>query len=345
MQTVMDAGIRMILFLQSLGSWLAEPMKSISLLGNEEFYLLVAPIFYWCIDARLGLRLGIILMFSAGINNVLKLVFHSPRPYWVDPQVSAWRAEPSFGLPSAHSQNAVAVWGLLAIYYGRSAAWALAIALIFLIGLSRMVLGVHFPTDVVTGWLVGGLVLWAFLKLEEPVKIWLLRHTPGAQILAALGTSLALILLGGLAQLSLRGWTVPGEWIQNAMAATGIAHSMTPLALSGLVSDAGALFGLAAGAILASLYGGFDAGGPLLKRVLRFLIGVAGVLLIWRGLGAVLPRGENLTALILRYLRYVLIGGWISGIAPMLFTRASLADKTAGRKGAEVRQGELQVSR
>ncbi len=332
MQTVLDAGVRLILFLQGLGSWLAGPMKVFTLLGNEEFYLLVAPILYWCIDAGVGLRLGLLLMFSDGFNNIFKLLLHSPRPYWINAQVRALGVETSFGLPSGHSQNAAAVWGMLATTLRRRAAWAAVIALIFLIGLSRLILGVHFPSDVLAGWLVGGLVLWAFLKLELPVKSWLARHSPGVQTLAALGASLALILLGVLARLNLSAWMLPAEWVQNARAATGVAEPINPLALSSLVSDSGALFGLAGGAILVTLYGGFDAGGALWKRALRFLIGVAGVLIAWRGLGAVLPRGEILLALVLRYLRYALTSAWVTGLAPLLFTNIGLAEKTTGRR-------------
>ncbi len=328
MEIVFEAGIRLILFLQSLGNWLIVPMKLFTQLGNEEFYLLVAPFLYWCIDAGLGLRLSLFVMFSYGLNNIFKVLIHNPRPYWVNTQVQAIQVEPSFGIPSAHAQNAVVVWGMLARTLKNGAAWAVASVLIFLIGLSRLVLGVHFPSDVLAGWLIGALLLWVFLKLENPVLSWLRRLSPGKQVLAALSVSLALILLSVLARLSLGAWTLPAEWVQNASTATGIAEPINPLALSYLVADAGAFFGLAAGAVLVSLYGGFDTDGPLWKRAARFLIGVVGVLIVWRGLGAVLPQGENLLALVFRYLRYALVGVWVTGLAPILFTRARLAEKS-----------------
>lgn len=335
MQTIFEAGIRLILLLQSLGDWLTGPMKFFTALGNEEFYLLIAPILFWCIDARLGLRMGLLLMISGGLNDVLKVLTHQPRPYWIDTRVRALSSETSLGIPSGHSQNAAAVWGILAARLKGWGAWAAGIGVIFLIGLSRVYLGVHFPSDVLAGWLIGALILLAFLRLEAPIQSWLASLSLSGKLLAALAGSMGLILLGILARLSLGSWTVPVEWVQNASAATGLPDPIHPLASSGMVANAGVLLGLSAGAILVSLEGGFDTGGPIWKRALRFLIGLAGVLIVWRGLGAILPTGEDPLALAFRYLRYTLIGVWVTGLAPLLFLRMKLADKLRIDRGSE----------
>lgn len=57
----------------------------------------------------------------------------------------------------------------------------------------------------------------------------------------------------------------------------------------------------------------------------RFLVGVAGVLILWKGLGSLLPEGETLVAFGFRYVRYALIGIWITGLAPATFVRLSLS--------------------
>jgi hypothetical protein len=67
--------------------------------------------------------------------------------------------------------------------------------------------------------------------------------------------------------------------------------------------------------------------GPWRKRLSRYLIGVVGVLILWRGLGLVfdlLAPDETLPAHLLRYLRYSLVGLWISALAPLLFIRLGL---------------------
>lgn len=73
----------LILMLQSLGEGFILLMQMFSLLGDEYFFLLILPITYWSIDDRLGLHIGLILMLSASLNLILKVAFHTPRPFWV----------------------------------------------------------------------------------------------------------------------------------------------------------------------------------------------------------------------------------------------------------------------
>lgn len=323
-ENILDIGITIVLFFQNLGDWLSSPTQFFTFLGSEEFYLFVAPAIYWCMDASIGLKVGLFVMLSASLNDALKVTFHGPRPYWYDLGVRALSFESSFGLPSGHAQNAVVVWGTFAAALNRGWVWTGSIIVIFLIGLSRLYLGVHFPSDVVVGWLTGALILWVILKLETPVMNWLNQNNPGKQIIIALTVSLILILVGLVSRSSLDDWTIPSSWVQNAAAPE--AAPIDPLSRSRLVSSAGAFFGLAAGAIVLENRGGFNVRGVWWKRVVRFLVGLAGVILIWSGLGAILPRGEYLSALSLRYLRYILIGFWVTGLAPALFIHSKLAE-------------------
>jgi hypothetical protein len=52
-----------------------------------------------------------------------------------------------------------------------------------------------------------------------------------------------------------------------------------------------------------------------------------GVIALWYGLGAVLPRGEEWLPLLLRFLRYSLVGLWVTGAAPWVFVRLNLAGR------------------
>jgi membrane-associated phospholipid phosphatase len=326
MEGINNFGVDLILFLQGIGSWLDIPMLFFSYLGNEEFFLLIMPAFYWCVSSAVGIRLGLLLLFSATLNSIFKLILHGPRPYWFSQQVQAKLTETSFGAPSGHSQNSAAVWGGLAASYKRSWLWVVAVVVIICSGISRLYVGVHFPQDVLSGWFFGLLILLAILYLEERVKAWWQGCDFNAKLLVAFLSSLVLIGLGVLARASLGDWTIPALWLENAAAAAPDAEPIDPLSLAGIVANSGALFGLITGVALLPNFGGFDAGGAYWKRAIRFIIGVIGVLLIWRGLGLLLPGGENLLGFTFRYLRYALVGIWISGIAPLLFTRTGLAD-------------------
>lgn len=113
-------------------------------------------------------------MTSNLFNYAAKLIFASPRPYWLSSHVRAlWLNETSFGIPSGHAQIAASVWGMVAVYYKRFWVWAVALTVIFLIGVSRVFLGAHFPHDVVFGWLLGAAILSAFAYLGQSVGAWL----------------------------------------------------------------------------------------------------------------------------------------------------------------------------
>lgn len=161
-----------VIAFQALGDWLVSPMRFFSYLGTEEFFLLVMPVLYWSIDASLGIRVGVIMLLSTGLNFILKLPFTGPRPYWLSADVNPLWAESSFGLPSGHAQHAVAVWGSIAAYLRHRWAWATALFLMLMIGLSRVYLGAHFIQDVFAGWLIGALLLWLFLRWSHPVARW-----------------------------------------------------------------------------------------------------------------------------------------------------------------------------
>jgi hypothetical protein len=273
----------------------------------------------------LGIRVGVILLFTGGLNDVLKLAMHGPRPYWYSTLVKALSTETSFGVPSGHAQSAAGIWGTLAARIKRPWAWPVAIILILMIGLSRIYLAVHFPHDVFLGWLIGALVLWVFLRWWDVLSAWAKQKSLAKQIGIAFGLSLILLAGGSVAFLSLQSWDMPRMWIENALSATG--ELPTPITLNGTLTAAGTLFGLAAGWAWIKSQGGFDAGGEAWKRAARLLLGVAGVLVFYLGLKAIFPAEESLISYFLRYLRYALVGAWISAGAPYLFLRLKLAQK------------------
>ena len=316
MDTLIENGIDWIIAIQSLGSWLELPMEFFTFLGQENFFFLVLPFIYWSVDAGLGLRVAFILATSNYLNSIIKLIFASPRPYWVSAHVEPLSLESSFGTPSGHAQNAAAVWGIMAAGVNRRWAWIAALALAFVIGVSRLYLGMHFVHDVLLGWLIGLAILVAFLRLWDPVAAWLTTKTLAQQILMAFGVSLLMIIVSVLVRLPLNAYVFPATWTDNALRAGPLPD---PVSIEGIFTSAGSLFGLAAGAAWIASRGGYQTAGSLKKRALRYVIGLAGILILWFGLGEVFPRGETAIPLLLRYIRYSLVGAWITGLAPWLF--------------------------
>jgi membrane-associated phospholipid phosphatase len=318
-------GIPVIVGLQHLGDWLTVPMKVFSFLGTEEFYLLVMPGILWCLDAAMGVRLGLLLLCSASLNAVAKLIFGWPRPYWVSDQVRALSTEGSYGLPSGHSQDALSVWGGLATGLRRRV-WTIGLgALILLISISRLYLGVHFPIDVLAGWLVAGALLAGFVALEAPFVRWLRRLRLGLRLLVPVAASSVIVVLGLSVGAATASRVVPEAWISGAAAAAPGSAPISPQDTSGLLAAAATLLGLGVGAILLFDWGGFRASGPWAMRLGRFAVGVAGVALIYFGMRLILPEGDSFLPQALRFLRYATVGFWITYLAPRAFVRLRLA--------------------
>lgn len=317
-----ELDLNLVLVFQSLGDWLIVPMRFFSFLGTEEFYLLIMPILYWCIDSKLGIRVGLILMLSSSMNFIFKIIFVNPRPYWVSTDVKALWGEIYFGIPSGHAQQSVAVWGIMASFLRRKWAWITAIFLIFMIGLSRVFLGAHFFIDMIIGWFIGGIILYLFIHYWDEIAKWAMRLSLSLQIRYALIISLGIIIIGWLLIFAHRNYVLPETWVVNA-ARIG-DEEITPFTMNGIITSSSTLFGFLAGLAWMASRGGWQVSGSVYLRIGRYLVGVVGVLIFWYGLGTIFPRGESLIPYVFRFIRYAILGGWISAGAPLLFTKLKL---------------------
>lgn len=177
-------GVGLILTLQQLSPGLDGLMRFLSFLGQEEFYAVLVPFVYWCVDTTLGARLLAALIVSDFANGFVKLAFHAPRPYWVSTEVRALSVEPSYGIPSGHAQTGIPCWGQVARRVARPWAPAAATAVVLGVSLSRVYLGVHFPHDVLAGWVIGVALLVAAVRMGPRLAAWWGARPPGAQSVA-----------------------------------------------------------------------------------------------------------------------------------------------------------------
>jgi hypothetical protein len=292
METILSWGLGVVRGAQAFSSpFLTVVMKGLSLVGTEFCYLALLPLIYWCVDKRRGLRMAILVVFSAAINMRLKLAFAQPRPYDLDPTVGMAR-ESSFGLPSGHAQTSAVFAGSAAPLFPSPWGLAFSIALPLLVGLSRIYLGVHFPTDVFAGWAIGA----AIVGLDRLVGDKLERALSGLhdQIVLALVAAVAL-----------------GMNVLN----------MKDTSLSGL------FFGFAGTAIYAKKAAPFSVSGSFWKKTLRYLVGMATVAIVYALPKFLLASAETSGPPLLRFLRYALLGAWVSAGAPWLFLKLNLAER------------------
>lgn len=320
MDALYEFGIRFIQWLQTFSPALDGAMNSFTFLGRVEFYLVFIPFIYWSADRRLGLRLLLILIYTDLISSSFKLLLHQPRPYWVG-DVKALSTETSYGIPSSHASNTLAVGGYLIRHLRRNwLRWLIGIV-VFFIAFSRLYLGVHFPQDVLFGWLIGFTVLWAMVKWEKPVRDWLEGKSLGTQIGLGFICSLSIAATGFIIRLLVAGTPDPAEWSSYAAEARTVNQ---------FVTLAGAVFGTYTGYALMRLYARFDAKGVAWKRGVRYLVGIAGLLALYFGLDiafAAIAADESALGYVLRYVRYGTATLWATFLAPWVFLKTGLAER------------------
>ena len=194
-----------------------------------------------------------------------------------------------------------------------------------MIGLSRIYLAVHFPIDVITGWLIGSILLFIMLRLEKPFMNWINQFSAVTQIgLFFLGTLVFLAIWYSI-RFALSGFQTPPQWLAMAAAQFPQVNEMNPLSPKGIISDMGALFGFGVGGIIINSLGGFKTRGNLFQYFLRAILGIIGVIIIWYGLEKVFPRNTDFISYALRYIRYALITIWVAAIAPLFFRIIKIA--------------------
>ena len=156
--------------------WVEEMMRDLTALGSYAFIVIVvvAATGYLLLIRKVGLAMFMAAAVVGGIliSNLLKMAFDRPRP---ELDHAARVFTPSF--PSGHAMlSAVTFLTLGALLTRANVDWrvklyflAVAVLLTLIVGLSRIYLGVHYPSDVIAGWCVGSawaLVCWA-------VALWL----------------------------------------------------------------------------------------------------------------------------------------------------------------------------
>lgn len=124
---------------------------------------------------RVALEVLLITVVSFGILTASKHYFQVERPYLIDPAVIAYDDHDGYALPSGHALMSVVILGWVARRHPKShiLMWGI-IALILLIGLSRIYLGVHYPSQVLAGWIFGVLILYLFYVTDK--RLWAPFH-------------------------------------------------------------------------------------------------------------------------------------------------------------------------
>jgi undecaprenyl-diphosphatase len=157
--------------IQGWPAWVHPIMTTASFLGEPIVVVIVA--LSGALEAKRRHHDAIALAFTltivaSGINAILKQFLHRTRPDTLYVTTMKFK---SYSFPSGHAFGSIVTYGLVAYlavkYLTYPWNWLVLVALSVLIatiGLSRIYLGAHFPSDVMGGWILGGLVLLIITK-------------------------------------------------------------------------------------------------------------------------------------------------------------------------------------
>ena len=180
----------------SLITWLQQAMgsagtfaaKVFAFVGDETFTVLVLLVMMFCWNKEAGKRCGLAILAATVWFPMVKNIVLRRRPYMVHPEEITPRPLPEadaaaddivqqgFSFPSGHSAMSVATYGSLARETKKKWTKILAVALPLLIGISRFASGVHYPTDVLAGWVIGLAAIGFTALLEKKVKNETVRY-------------------------------------------------------------------------------------------------------------------------------------------------------------------------
>lgn len=291
--------------IQAIGEGFLPIMTFFTRIGEASLYIFIGVVVCWCWDYGLGARLGSLLSFSALINGMLKLIIRAPRPYVVDERIIPREMEHGLGMPSGHAQVAATMWAYLAGRYKHISLWIIGFAMSFFIGISRVYLGVHSLGQVLVGWIVGILLVLAFITLERTYGTWFLRQPVSLQITSVIGVALLPVALVRI---------FSGE-------ATGAVAEQIPrlLMFSGMFS------GFAIGGLIFSKRGMPYVRAIWWKQLIKICLALLTVMLYGVGIGAVMKSLEQawLSGGILLLMNF-LLGIWVTYLAPILFVKLQL---------------------
>lgn len=264
------AKMKWLLWLESIRNPILNAiMQTVTYLGDEIFFIIIALFVFWCVNKREGYYLLFVGFFGTMLNQFLKILCRIPRPWIREPKLSIVEAArggaEGYSFPSGHTQSAVGNFGTIARWNSNRGLRVICVALILLVSFSRMYLGVHTPADVAVSLLIGGVLVFAFYPimqkaLEDPRAMYGLI---GAMVLC----SLAFVLYANLTDFPV------DENYENILSGRKNSYSLL-----------GALLGFAIAYPVERKHIRFSEKGCIRAQICKLVLGLVGLLSVKEGL-------------------------------------------------------------
>ena len=173
---------------QSMGKAGEIAARAMSFIGGETISLLMLIVLLFCYRKEVGKRVACSVLIAGIWFPMVKNIVLRVRPYMAHEgkikvlQIVEADAKPmdivqqGYSFPSGHGAAAVSLFGSAALEIRKRWMWCIAVILPLLIGVSRIAVGVHYPTDVFAGWAIGILAIGFNVLLQKKVRKEWMRY-------------------------------------------------------------------------------------------------------------------------------------------------------------------------
>jgi len=270
----------------------------ITMLGEETVAIAVLCAIFWCISKRIAYGICVAYFLSGLTVQGMKIIFRIDRPWIIDPGLkpvpSALEHATGYSFPSGHTQSATALFGSLGTQIKNMPFQIVCFALLILVGFSRMYLGVHTPQDVIASILITFMLVVLAVRFFTGEKVGRKRQIILSSILVLYVAIIMVIAVG--------------------LYSTGKIEEKY---LSDCLKAAGAGLGFAVGMFIERIYIDFSVNAKnYFWQALKFVLGIAGVLIIKEGLKFIIGTG-----LVVDTIRYFIMILWVIVFYPLIIKR------------------------
>lgn len=299
-----------LMYLQSIRNELLTSIFTFFTICTEVPVITVLTgILYWCINKKAGQRTLFALCGSLNINAGVKNFVKMPRPIGTE-GLESLRVETATGysFPSGHTQTATTFWTSMMYLFRKAWIYIVGILMILGAGISRLYLGVHWPMDVIVGWVFGIALSILFIKLFDYID-----DSKNYHLLVGL------ILIFGICT-----YFIGGEDLYKMF---GL---YTGFALGYMVEDTYINFSTENESRRKNIFAKTPSRNEGLgKKILRFIVGIISLLAVYLLLNYMedtLTVGKTEEIInIIKYLKYTFVVFWGMAGAPALFKLFRLA--------------------
>ena len=225
-------------------------------LGGETLSLVAVLCILWCFNKKTGYYLVFTIAIGLGLNRIVNALCMVERPWMIDRTFSAvdgaLEEATGYSFPSGHTQSAVSLYGGIAVCTKGVLAKIFAIAIIVLVGFSRMYLGVHTPKDVFAAIIIGIIVNFAVYYLYKKAE-----QKKSARIILSIITII-----------------VSGAFLLTTLVSNGANQTLDFETAKMGYSIFGGTLGLVAGWFLDLKYINYETKGTLTVQLFKCVVGV-----------------------------------------------------------------------